>query len=85
MIMNKEKSNGFAFSKENYMYLIAGVALVCIGLLLMSGGGSEDPAKFNQNELFSTRRITVAPILILGGYVVVLLGIMKKPKQESGE
>jgi hypothetical protein len=83
--MSKEKSNGFAFGKENYIYLIAGVVLVCLGLLLMSGGGSEDPSKFNANELFSTRRITVAPILILGGYVVVLFGIMKKPKQESGE
>jgi hypothetical protein len=77
--MNKEKQEGFAFGKENYTYLIAGVLLVILGFILMSGGGSDDPAKFNP-EIFSTRRITVAPILILAGYTVVLLGIMKKPK-----
>jgi hypothetical protein len=80
--MNKEKKEGFAFNKQNYTYLIAGTALVVIGLMLMSGGGSDDPSKFNP-EIFSTRRITVAPICILIGYLTVLLGIMKKPKEEQ--
>jgi len=80
--MNKEKKEGFAFNKQNYTYLIAGTALVVIGLMLMSGGGSDDPNKFNP-EIFSTRRITVAPICILIGYLTVLLGIMKKPKEEQ--
>jgi uncharacterized membrane protein len=77
--MTNEKKDGFAFGKENYMYLIAGVCLVILGFMLMAGGGSEDPTKFNP-EIFSTRRITVAPILILTGYLVVLWGIMKRPK-----
>jgi uncharacterized membrane protein len=80
--MNKEKKDGFAFHKENYTYLIAGTVMVILGLVLMSGGGSDDPNKFNP-EIFSTRRITVAPICILAGYVVVLLGIMKKPKPDT--
>jgi uncharacterized membrane protein len=80
--MNKEKKAGFAFNKENYTYLIAGTVMVILGLFLMAGGGSDDPNKFNP-EIFSTRRITVAPICILAGYVVVLLGILKKPKAEK--
>lgn len=77
--MTQVKKDAFAFHKENYIYLIVGTVLVVLGLMLMSGGGSDDPNKFNP-EIFSTRRITIAPICILTGYVVVLLGIMKKPK-----
>jgi hypothetical protein len=80
--MSEKKKEGFAFHKLNYTYLIAGTALVVIGLMLMSGGGSDDPNKFNP-EIFSARRITVAPICILAGYITVLLGIMKKPKAEQ--
>jgi hypothetical protein len=80
--MNKEQKDGFALHKENYLYLIAGVLLVILGFILMSGGKSEDPSKFNP-EIFSTQRITVAPILILTGYIVVLVGIMKKPKAQA--
>ncbi|HXC05885.1 MAG TPA: DUF3098 domain-containing protein [Bacteroidia bacterium] len=80
--MNDKPKDGFALHKENYFYLIAGVALVVLGFYLMHGGGSEDPTKFNP-EIFSTRRITVAPILILCGYIVVLIGIMKKPKIQA--
>ncbi|MGQ0827115.1 MAG: DUF3098 domain-containing protein [Bacteroidota bacterium] len=79
--MSKEvRKPGFAFGKENYRILIVGVVLVVIGYLLMIGGGSDDPTIFNAEEIFSTRRITVAPIVILAGFVVVLFGIMKKSK-----
>ena len=54
--------------------------IVVIGYLLMIGGGSEDPNKFDANEIFSFRRITLSPIVILTGFVVVLFGIMKKAK-----
>lgn len=77
--MSKEKKEGFAFSRENYIILLVGVALIAIGFLLMVGGGSADPNKFS-DELFSTRRITVAPITVLAGFGVVLFGIMKKSK-----
>jgi hypothetical protein len=72
----------FAFQKENYMIILAGVALLTIGYLLMIGGGADSPDKYNP-EIFSARRITVAPITLLIGFAVVLYGIMKKPKQEA--
>jgi uncharacterized membrane protein len=79
--MSKEiRKPGFAFGRENYKILIIGVILVTIGYCLMIGGGSDDPAKFNADEIFSFRRITLAPIVILTGFVVVVFGIMKKSK-----
>jgi len=80
--MSKEtkKQPGFAFTKENYRILIIGVVIVAIGYLLMIGGGSDNPNEFHEEEVFSVRRITVSPIVILTGFVVVLFGIMKKSK-----
>jgi hypothetical protein len=78
--MNKENS---VFQRSNYIILIIGVVIVAVGFLLMMGGGSPDPKVFNADELFSTRRITVAPMLVLSGFVVVLYSIMKKPKEEK--
>ena len=76
----------FGFQAENYKILLIGLAINIIGFLLMIGGGSEDPNKFDGQALFSTVRITIAPILILAGYGVILFSIMKKPKhQESPE
>lgn len=73
----------FSFGKQNYLMILAGVALVFIGFLLMTGGGSDDPKVFNEAELFSPRRITLAPITVILGYVVVIFGIMKKPAQPA--
>lgn len=81
--MAKEKETrkpGFAFGKENYRILIIGVIIVVIGYMLMIGGGSDDPNQFNADEIFSTRRVTIAPVTILAGFIIVLLGIMKKSK-----
>ncbi len=72
--------NNFVFGKDNYIYIIAGIVITIIGFILMMGGGSDDPNVFNGDELFSTRRITVAPFLVILGYVVVIYGIMKKRK-----
>jgi hypothetical protein len=76
-----QKKADFAFGRENYILTIAAVALVAIGFILMSGGGSEDPNVFNEKELFSTRRITVAPIVVLIGYAVGLYAILRKPAE----
>lgn len=80
--MSKEskKQPGFAFTKENYRILIIGVVIVAIGYMLMVGGGAAKPTDFNADEIFSFRRITLSPIVILLGFVVVLFGIMKKSK-----
>jgi len=68
----------FGFNAENYKWLLIGLAINILGYILMIGGGSEDPAKFDANELFSTTRITIAPILILVGYAVIFYAIMKR-------
>lgn len=62
------------------MFIIAGVLVTFLGFILMMGGGSEDPNTFNEDELFSFTRITLAPILVIGGYAIVIFGIMKKNK-----
>jgi hypothetical protein len=74
------KLNHFGFQKENYTILLIGLAINILGFILMIGGGAEDPNTFDANELFSTTRITIAPVLIIAGYIVILYSIMKKPK-----
>ena len=73
------RAGEFAFGKENYRLLFIGLAFIIVGFLLMVGGGSDDPKVFNP-EIFSFRRITLAPIMILAGYVIEIFAIMKKPK-----
>ena len=68
----------FAFSKENYIWLGVGVLLLVVGYLLMSGGGADNPNEFHADELFSYRRITLAPITVLAGYGTILYAILKK-------
>jgi hypothetical protein len=70
----------FAFGKENYKLLVIGLVLILVGFLLMIGGGSDNPKEFS-NEIFNVRRLTLAPLLILAGYVVEIFAIMKKPKE----
>ena len=72
-----------ALSRENFKYIIVGCVVVVVGFILMSGGGTEDPTQFNEEELFSFRRITLAPFLVMLGYGVVLFGILKRPKKEA--
>jgi len=69
----------FLFDKTNYMWMIAGVALILLALFLMAGGKSEDPHKFNYDEIYSFRRITLAPILMMIGFAIEVYAIMKKP------
>lgn len=68
------------FTKDNYTWMIAGIILVAIGIILMAGGKSDDPNVFKENEVYSVRRITIAPILILLGLGVEVYAIFKKPK-----
>lgn len=74
---NQKINNDFAFSKKNYILIIAGVLMTVLGYVLMIGGGSDDPKEFSY-ELFSVTRIYIAPLLILAGLCVVGWGIMKK-------
>jgi hypothetical protein len=70
-----------SLSRENFKYIIVGCVVVIVGFILMSGGGTEDPTQFNEEELFSFRRITLAPFLVMLGYGIVLFGILKRPKK----
>jgi DUF3098 family protein len=71
------------FGKENYRWMLIGLAAILLGLLLMIGGKSKDPNVFNPSEVYSFRRITLAPILILGGLVLEIVGIFKKSKAQN--
>ena len=77
---NKPKQN-FALAPENYKLLAIGFGIIVLGFLLMLGGKSPDPNVFNEKELFSFRRITLAPIVVLAGFAFEIWAIMKKPKQ----
>lgn len=81
MSKNDNKKVEFALSKENYLYLIIGFGIIIIGFLLMVGGGSNDPNVFNGEELFSFRRIVLAPVVVLFGFIFEIWAIMKKPKE----
>ena len=73
----------FPIKKENLRIIFIGLAINIIGYLLMIGGGSDTPTEFHEKELFSTVRITVSPILIVTGFVVMIYGIMKKAKDSN--
>jgi membrane-bound ClpP family serine protease len=80
--MSTEKNDnqhGFAFGPTNYKIMIAGIVVILIGFILMVGGGSKDPNVFNP-EIFSTQRITVAPIVVLIGFAIEVFAIVYKPK-----
>jgi len=76
---NLPENKNFAFGKQNYIWMIIGVAILILGYVLLSGGGSENPDEFNY-ALFNTRRLVIAPILIVGGLVIEVYAIMKKSK-----
>lgn len=78
--MAENKTTPSIFSRDNYMWMAIGAAVITIGMFLMAGGGSEDPSVFNKDEVYSTTRITVAPLLILAGLVIEIYAIFKKPK-----
>ena len=71
----------FTFGKRNYQLLIAGVIVMAIGFILMSGGGSEDPNVFS-DAIFNTQRLTIAPILVLIGLVIEVFAILHKPTED---
>lgn len=79
-VKQKDKPGMFYFGKHNYYWMIGGLALIILGLILMSGGRSADPHVYDAKELYSFRRITLAPILMVIGFALEVVAIMKKPK-----
>lgn len=78
-----EKSTPTIFSKDNYIWMLIGIVVIAIGMFMMSGGASDNPAVFNEKEVYSFRRITLAPIVILAGLVIEIYAIFRKPKGNS--
>lgn len=75
---NNEQQPDFLFEKANYKFLFIGIAVIALGFILMSGGGSDDPKVFNEETLFSFRRIRLAPTLVLIGFGITIFSIFKK-------
>jgi hypothetical protein len=80
MSNKNEQKQEFIFEKINYKILLIGLAIIAVGFILMSGGGSDDPKVFSE-EIFNFRRIRLAPTLVLAGFGVVVYAILKNPKK----
>lgn len=82
-VNNQPTNNNGLFGKENYLLMLVGLIVLALGFFLMAGGKSSDPNVFDEKEVYSTTRITIAPILILAGFVIEIVAIMRKPKQNA--
>lgn len=81
-ISNEKPRMQFAFDKRNYTILVIGIVLLIIGFFALAGGGSKDPNEFNY-DLFSTRRMVVAPIILMLGYITVGVSILLKREDKD--
>ncbi|HEX8314676.1 MAG TPA: DUF3098 domain-containing protein [Flavisolibacter sp.] len=76
----KREAAAELFGKENFKWMLIGVGVLMLGFILMAGGGSDDPNVFNKDEVYSTRRITIAPIIILIGIAIEIYAIFRQNK-----
>lgn len=74
---------GLNFTRDNFMWMIIGAVVIAVGMLLMSGGASDNASIFDKTEVYSVRRITVAPIVILLGFGIEVFAILKKSRPKS--
>jgi len=72
------QQQGFVFGKKNYVFMFIGLAVIALGFILMSGGGSDDPNVFNE-AIFSTRRIHIAPMVVIIGFAIEVYAILLNP------
>lgn len=79
---DEQEKQEFLFKKVNYKILLIGIAVITIGFILMSGGGSDDPKVFNE-AIFNFQRIRLAPTLVLIGFGITIYSILKNPKKSS--
>jgi hypothetical protein len=75
------KSSGALFDRTNIQWMLIGGAVIGLGFILMAGGKSDNPAEFHPEEVYSTTRITIAPILILIGFIIEIYAIFRNPKK----
>lgn len=74
---------GFALGKENLKLMLIGLAIIILGFALMTGGKSTDPNVFNKEVIFSFRRITLAPVVVMFGFLFEIYAIMKKTESKN--
>ncbi len=79
---NNENKKGFLFESENYKILFIGIGVIALGFILMTGGGSDNAKVFNEAELFSFRRIRLAPTMVLIGFGITIYSIFKNPTKK---
>ncbi|AOW21427.1 DUF3098 domain-containing protein [Urechidicola croceus] len=77
---DKNIKEEFLFGKRNYIIMLVGLAVIALGFILMSGGGSDDPNVFNE-EIYNVRRIRIAPTLVLIGFAIEIYAIFSKSKK----
>lgn len=85
MARQQQQTDDMPFTGTNYKLLLIGLAIVVVGYVLMSGGGNGDPNAFDAAEIFSARRITVAPIVTITGYLFIVYAILKKTGGTTGK
>lgn len=78
----KGKNDGFPIPRDNYKMILIGFGIIMLGFILMMGGGADSPDTFNY-DIFSFRRITLAPIVVLLGFGFIFWAIMRKPKEKK--
>jgi hypothetical protein len=76
----KTTGMGTLFEKTNLRWMLIGVVVMAFGFILMAGGKSSDPNVFDPKQVYSTTRITVAPIIILAGLIIEIIAIFRQPK-----
>jgi hypothetical protein len=79
MMKNNEQKPDFLFENVNFKFLLIAIAVIAVGFILMAGGGSDDPIVFNE-DVFSFRRIRIAPTVVLIGFGIAVYSIFKKSK-----
>lgn len=81
MEQEKQPTSRFAFGRTNYILMATGLVVLALGYILLSGGGSDDPNQFNP-AMFDSRRLYLAPILLVVGFIVEIVAIMYKNKEK---
>lgn len=80
--LKEERKESFVFERKNYQFMIIGLLVIAFGFILMSGGGSDDPEVFNP-DIFSPRRIRLAPIIVIIGFAIEVYAILLDPKTDK--
>lgn len=80
--LKEQKKNEFIFERKNYVFMIIGLVVIAIGFILMSGGGSDDPEVFNP-DIFSPRRIRLAPMIVIIGFAIEVYAILLNPNSNK--